>query len=47
MSKESKKYKSASTSSEFVRISHKLSSTTNETQLIKIGKKYYKVRELG
>lgn len=35
------------TSSELVRISHKISSTTSEPQLIKIGDKYYRVKELG
>lgn len=44
---ESKTYRSPEMSSELVRISHKISSTTSKPQLIKIGDKYFRVRELG
>lgn len=30
-----------------VRIAHKISSVSSETQVIKIGEKYFRVRELG
>lgn len=44
---EKKNYRNPEESSELVRISHKISSTTSKPQLIKIGEKYYRVRELG
>ena len=34
-------------SAELVKISHKISSTTSKPQLIKIGEKYFRVKELG
>jgi hypothetical protein len=34
-------------SSELIKLSHKISSTTSKPQLIKIGEKYFRVRELG
>ena len=40
-------YRSAEISSGLVRIAHKISSTSGQTQLIKIGEKYFRVRELG
>ena len=30
-----------------VRIAHKISSVSSQTQLVKIGEKYFRVRELG
>jgi hypothetical protein len=30
-----------------VRIAHKISATSGESQLVKIGEKYFRVRELG
>lgn len=40
-------HRSAEISSGLVRIAHKISSTSGQTQLIKIGEKYFRVRELG
>lgn len=40
-------YRSQELSIELVKISHKISSTTSKPQLIKIGEKYFRVRELG
>lgn len=40
-------HRSAEISSGLVRIAHKISSISGQTQLIKIGEKYFKVRELG
>lgn len=40
-------YRSAAISSGLVRIAHKISSTSGQTQMIKIGEKYFRVRELG
>lgn len=40
-------YRSAEISSGLVRIAHKISSTSGQTQMIKIGEKYFRVRELG
>lgn len=34
-------------SSELIKLSHKINSTTSKPQLIKIGEKYFRVRELG
>lgn len=34
-------------SREFVILSHKISSTTSKPQLIKVGEKYFRVKELG
>lgn len=44
---ENKSIRKPEEGSELVRISHKISSTTSEPQLIKLGAKYYRVRELG
>jgi len=41
------KYRNPEESSELVKISHKISSTTSKPQLIKLGDKYYRVIELG
>ncbi|MBI6118367.1 hypothetical protein [Salegentibacter maritimus] len=43
----SAKYRSSEISSGLVRVSHLIKSNTNETQVVKIGDKYFKVRELG
>lgn len=40
-------YRSTEIGSELVRISHKITSTSSKPQLIKIGDKYFNVRELG
>ena len=40
-------YRNPEIGSSIVRIAHKISSTSSETQLVKIGDKYYRVRELG
>jgi hypothetical protein len=40
-------HRSAEISSGLVRIAHKISSTSGESQLIKIGERYFRVRELG
>lgn len=34
-------------SSDLVKISHKIDSTTSKPQIVKIGEKYYRIRELG
>jgi|GEM_PF-1139641 len=39
--------KSPETSSEFVRIAHKINSFKSQAQLVKIGDKFFKVKELG
>lgn len=41
------KLKDANFSSQLVQLSSKISSTTSKPQLIKIGEKYYRIRELG
>lgn len=41
------KYRTAEVSSGLVRIAHKISSTSNRSQAVKIGDKYFRVRELG
>lgn len=40
-------HRSPEIGSGLVRIAHKISSVTGQTQLIKIGEKYFRVRELG
>lgn len=40
-------HRSPEIGSGLVRIAHKISSATGESQLIKIGEKYFRVRELG
>jgi hypothetical protein len=40
-------HRSAEISSGLVRIAHKISSTSGQAQMIKIGEKYFRVRELG
>ncbi|WP_428223967.1 hypothetical protein [Flavobacterium sp.] len=40
-------HRSPEIGSGLVRIAHKISSASGQTQLIKIGEKYFKVRELG
>ncbi len=40
-------FRSPEVGSGLVRIAHKISSTSGQTQLIKIGEKYFRVRELG
>lgn len=41
------KYRSADVSSGLVRVSHLIKSNTTKNQVVKIGDKYFKVRELG
>ena len=45
--KKNLKHRSSEISSGLVRISHLIKSNTDETQIVKIGNKYFKVRELG
>ena len=45
--KKVKKHRSAEISSGLVRVSHLIKSNTNEIQVVKIGDRYFKVRELG
>lgn len=40
-------YRSPEIGSGLVRISHKISSVSSKTQLVKIGEKYFRVKELG
>lgn len=40
-------YRNPEVGSGLVRIAHKISSVTSKPQLVKIGDKYYRVRELG
>lgn len=40
-------YRNPEIGSGLVRIAHKISSVTSKTQVVKIGEKYYRVRELG
>ncbi len=41
------KTSSPEVSSALVRIAHKISSNTSQAQLVKIGEKYYRIKELG
>jgi len=41
------KFRTPEFSSELVRLSHKVSSTTSKAQIIKICGKYFKIKELG
>jgi hypothetical protein len=41
------KYRTAKMSSGLVRVAHKISSNINEPQIVKIGDKYFRVKELG
>lgn len=45
--KKVQKHRSAEISSGLVRVSHLIKSNSNETQVVKIGDRYFKVRELG
>lgn len=40
-------YRNPEIGSGLVRIAHKISSVSSQTQLVKIGEKYFRVRELG
>ena len=40
-------YRNPEIGSGLVRIAHKISSVSSQAQLVKIGDKYFKVRELG
>ena len=40
-------YRNVEIGSGLVRIAHKISSISTQTQLVKIGDRYFKVRELG
>lgn len=40
-------YRNPEIGSGLVRIAHKISSVSSQTQLVKIGERYFKVRELG
>ena len=40
-------YRTPEIGSGLVRIAHKISSVSSQTQLVKIGEKYFRVRELG
>lgn len=40
-------YRNPEIGSGLVRIAHKIVSTSSQTQLVKIGERYFKVRELG
>jgi len=40
-------YRNPEIGSGLVRIAHKISSVSSETQLVKIGERYFRVRELG
>lgn len=46
-SSKSNSHRSPELSSGLVRIAHKISSTSGEAQLVKIGDRYFRVRELG
>lgn len=40
-------YRNPEIGSGLVRIAHKISSVSSQTQLVKIGERYFRVRELG
>jgi hypothetical protein len=40
-------YRTPEIGSGLVRIAHKISSVSSQTQLVKIGERYFRVRELG
>lgn len=40
-------YRTPEIGSGLVRIAHKISSVSSQSQLVKIGEKYFRVRELG
>lgn len=40
-------YRAPEIGSGLVRIAHKISSVSSQTQLVKIGERYFRVRELG